>query len=55
MVVKAANLRAVEAAMPDVTRVQTWNALENGPMLRVNRAMGFVPVALYPLWQLKLT
>lgn len=54
IVVKAANLRAVEAAMPDVERVQTWNALENGPMLRVNRAMGFVPVALYPLWQLKL-
>ena len=54
IVVKAANLRAVEAAMPDVERVQTWNALENGPMLRVNRAMGFRPVALYPLWQLKL-
>lgn len=54
IVVKAANLRAVEAAMPEVGRVQTWNALENGPMLRVNRAMGFVPVALYPLWQLKL-
>lgn len=55
IVVKAANLRAVEAAMPEVRRVQTWNALENGPMLRVNRAMGFVPVALYPLWQLKLS
>ncbi len=55
IVVKAANLRALEAAMPDVERVQTWNALENGPMLRVNRAMGFVPVALYPLWQLRLT
>jgi GNAT superfamily N-acetyltransferase len=55
IVVKAANLRAVQATWPDVTRVQTWNALENGPMLRVNRAMGFVPVGLYSLWQLKLT
>jgi GNAT superfamily N-acetyltransferase len=55
IVVKAANLRAVEAAWPEVTRVQTWNALENGPMLRVNRAMGFVPVGLYSLWQLTLT
>ena len=54
IVVKAANLRAVEAAMPEVERVQTWNALENGPMLRVNRAMGFVPVGLYPRWQLTL-
>ena len=53
IVVKAANIRAVEAAMPEVDRVQTWNALENGPMLRVNRLMGFVPLALYPLWQLK--
>ncbi|WP_336920753.1 GNAT family N-acetyltransferase [Aquipuribacter sp. SD81] len=55
IVVKAANLRAVEAAWPEVTRVQTWNALENGPMLRVNRAMGFVPVGLYSIWQLRLT
>lgn len=54
MLVKAANLRALGAAFPEVTRVQTWNALENGPMLRVNRAMGFVPVGLYSLWQLKL-
>lgn len=54
MLVKAANLRAVGALMPDVVRVQTWNALENGPMLRVNRAMGFVPVGLYSLWQWKL-
>jgi GNAT superfamily N-acetyltransferase len=55
MLVKAANLRAMEQLAPEVARVQTWNALENGPMLRVNRAMGFVPVGLYSLWQLKLT
>lgn len=55
MAVKAATLRALEERMPEVVRVQTWNALENGPMLRVNRAIGFVPVGLYSLWQLRLT
>ncbi|MGJ7440131.1 N-acetyltransferase family protein [Aquipuribacter sp. MA13-6] len=55
MLVKQAALRALGEAAPQVERVQTWNALENGPMLRVNRAMGFVPVGLYALWQLKLT
>lgn len=54
MLVKGANLRALQRHAPEVTRVQTWNALENGPMLRVNRAMGFVPVGLYSLWQLRL-
>jgi GNAT superfamily N-acetyltransferase len=54
MLVKAANLRAIERMAPEVGRVETWNALENGPMLQVNRAMGFVPVGLYSLWQLKL-
>ncbi|MFC5380106.1 GNAT family N-acetyltransferase [Aquipuribacter nitratireducens] len=54
IVVKAANLRAVALAWPEVRRVQTWNALENGPMLRVNRALGFEPVGLYTLWQLVL-
>ena len=55
MLVKSATLRRLGADMPEVVRVQTWNALENGPMLRVNRAMGFVPVGLYSLYQLRLT
>lgn len=54
-VVKAANLREVERTAPEVERVITYNALENGPMLRVNRAIGFVPVGLYAVWQLKLS
>lgn len=55
MMVKSAALRGLERHAPEVERVQTWNALENGPMLRVNRAMGFVPVGVYALWQLRLT
>lgn len=54
VLVKAVNLEVLQADRPAVRAVQTWNALENGPMLRVNRAMGFVPVALYAGWQLRL-
>lgn len=54
MLVKSATVGVLQEQMPEVTRVETWNALENGPMLRVNRAMGFVPVGLYSLWQLRI-
>jgi GNAT superfamily N-acetyltransferase len=49
--VKALNLRALRAELPDVRRVVTWNAEANAPMLRVNRAMGFVTVAVTNEWQ----
>lgn len=52
MVVKAANLEVLQERYPGVQVVQTWNALENGPMVAVNRALGFEPVGLYPVWQL---
>lgn len=54
VLVKAANLELLQASRPTVRTVETWNALENGPMLRVNRAMAFVPVALYAVWQLRI-
>ena len=49
--VKAANLRALLGELPDVRRVVTWNAEVNAPMLRVNRAMGFVAVGVTTEWQ----
>jgi len=49
--VKAANLRALIDRRPQVTRVTTWNAEVNAPMLRVNRAMGFAPVGTLTQWQ----
>ena len=48
---KAANLRALIDRRPQVTRVTTWNAEVNAPMLRVNRAMGFAPVGTLTQWQ----
>jgi GNAT superfamily N-acetyltransferase len=55
MLVKAANLRALLAELPEVRRVITWNAEVNEPMLRVNRALGFVPVGVTTEWQKSLT
>ena len=54
MALKAAALRALLSEVPDVRRVSTWNAQENAPMLRVNRAMGFATVGLCTLWQRRL-
>jgi GNAT superfamily N-acetyltransferase len=48
--VKATNLRALRAGLPDVARVCTWNAVSNAPMLRVNRALGFRPVGRTTEW-----
>jgi GNAT superfamily N-acetyltransferase/RimJ/RimL family protein N-acetyltransferase len=41
LAVKLANLQAMTAAEPQVERVTTWNAQQNGPMIAVNEAMGF--------------
>lgn len=49
--VKAANLRALLAELPDVRRIVTWNSQVNEPMLRVNRAMGFRAVGVQTQWQ----
>lgn len=55
MLVKVANLQALMAELPGVRRVVTWNAKENAPMLRVNRAMGFVTVGRMTAWQKRLS
>jgi GNAT superfamily N-acetyltransferase len=51
---KIANLRALHAARPAVRKVRTGNAEENQPMLRVNEALGFVPVSYAAEWKLEL-
>lgn len=54
MLVKLANLQALTAELPGVRRIVTFNAEENAPMLRVNRAMGFVTVGRMTAWQKRL-
>jgi mycothiol synthase len=51
---KAANLRQVLEAVPQVEIVQTYNAESNGPMLDINVAMGFHPARTYYAYQADL-
>jgi GNAT superfamily N-acetyltransferase len=51
LAIKAANLRRLIAEQPGVRRVCTWNAEDNEPMLRVNRALGFAPQGRLTEWQ----
>ncbi|WP_206447025.1 GNAT family N-acetyltransferase [Agrococcus sp. KRD186] len=54
MLVKAENLLQLGRLHPDRARIITWNAEENRPMLRVNEALGFVPVGAEGGWQRSL-
>jgi GNAT superfamily N-acetyltransferase len=54
MLLKVANLRLLQQHEPAVTRIDTWNADSNAPMLRVNVAMGFQPVRQWAEWELVL-
>lgn len=51
LALKAATLRALADAVPEVATVRTWNAADNAPMLAVNVAMGFRPSGRMRQWQ----
>jgi GNAT superfamily N-acetyltransferase len=46
MTLKAAVLRILEAEHPERRLIHTWNAVDNPPMQRINRELGFRPVEL---------
>jgi GNAT superfamily N-acetyltransferase len=54
LLLKVANLRFLQQHERAVTRIDTWNADSNAPMLRVNVAMGFQPVRQWAEWELVL-
>lgn len=54
VLVKIANLRAVAAASPVTVALDTWNAVDNAPMIGVNAALGFRLAARGGLWQRRL-
>lgn len=49
--VKAANLRSLGAAQPEVARVVTTNAETNEWMVAINDRLGFEPVAVQPVFK----
>ncbi|MFJ4045078.1 GNAT family N-acetyltransferase [Microbacterium sp. NPDC089987] len=51
MLVKTAGLLAWLNSHPLSPRVTTWNAEENQPMLSINEAIGFTPIAYEGAWR----
>ncbi|MCU1514028.1 MAG: family N-acetyltransferase [Microbacteriaceae bacterium] len=54
MLLKAANLIALEELWPGHPSVSSYNAEENRPMLSVNEQLGFVPIGYVGCWRLDL-
>ncbi len=54
MLVKCAGLLALRESRPEMTRVMTYNAEENRPMLDINEAIGFAAIAYEALWRKSL-
>ncbi len=52
--IKAAMWQYLREAAPEATRLRTGNAVDNDPMLSINRAMGFVPTNRSGGWQADL-
>ncbi|WP_189103100.1 GNAT family N-acetyltransferase [Deinococcus knuensis] len=48
---KAANIREVQRLNPAATEIRTQNADSNGPMLKINAALGFRPFMASTVWQ----
>lgn len=52
--IKATNALRLLQDRPDTQVIETWNADVNAPMLSINNAMGFQPVANWQGWNLEI-
>lgn len=52
--VKAAVLRDVATAFPEMRRITTYNLEDNAPMVAVNAALGFEPAGQTSMWSTRL-
>lgn len=51
---KAAAALELMREQPEVTRIRTWNADDNGPMLEVNSELGYRPEGYLRVWERRL-
>jgi GNAT superfamily N-acetyltransferase len=51
LALKVANTRELSAAHPEVDRIDTWNAVQNGPMVAVNVELGYRILEAGQEWQ----
>lgn len=51
LALKVANLQETALRFPDRTVIETWNAVQNGPMVAVNLELGFREVERFEEWQ----
>ncbi|NAS23081.1 GNAT family N-acetyltransferase [Herbidospora sp. NEAU-GS84] len=52
--VKEANTAWLKRARPDLTRVITWNAVSNGPMVAINERLGYRLLDVWNEWELRV-
>ncbi|GAA5030099.1 GNAT family N-acetyltransferase [Actinopolymorpha pittospori] len=51
LALKVTNLRILQERHPEVARIETWNAVQNGPMVAINEELGFRIVESVQDWQ----
>ncbi len=54
LALKTANHARLAESYPELTRISTWNAAQNGPMIAINETMGYRPVEETQEWQREL-
>jgi GNAT superfamily N-acetyltransferase len=54
LLMKQANLEQLRALSPQTRTINTWNGIDNRPMVSVNEALGFRALEVLEEWQLRL-